>query len=99
MVLAILDDTLGTRFTGQPFLVCEFQPLQTGVVDVGHADDMRTHFSRGVITPVLALQVDTGYPQVFHLPGQHGTDMPPQVDELAVGATGQQALYLVPVHQ
>ena len=61
---AVLEDATAARPAAERILVGELDAFLAGIVDAGETDEMRGHFSSGIVAPVLAAPVDAAQPKL-----------------------------------
>ena len=94
VMTAVFDDALGAGLSNQPVLVGQLQPFLTKIVNIGEADNLCRHFTSRVITPVLALQINTRQLQCSNLLSQCRINMTLQVNKFPVSTARQHLLHL-----
>ena len=88
----VLDDALAARIAAQPVVIGQLQALLADVIDVREAHHVGTHFARGIVTAVFALQRDAGHIQGHDRRGPLRIDAPLEVDKGFVPTFRKQAL-------
>src|SRR5690606_32534001 len=80
----VLQHALTAVLPGEPIVVCELEPLEAVVVDIGEADDVPDDLRGRIEAAVLAERSHARNAERHHVRRLRRRDVPFQIDELAV---------------